>query len=274
METYAERPALQLQKGLSTLCCSQQPFDEALINLLHQKDVSIIELSDHHPEFSYDVENIENIAESLQKKGIKTSTIHSHIETYIPGVTISAVSKDDRVRALKNYKAVIDSVSILQGDFLVTHDIHISADDKEKRKALIENVRELADYAADKNIRIAIENGGATHITGKSILHRSLLEDIARENVGACFDTGHANLVEDVAGFLRIIDKYLFTLHIHDNKGETDNHQIPGWGIIDWPGVVNALKTIDYHGVFMYEVNTPEILDEWKSNLKDWVHHH
>jgi sugar phosphate isomerase/epimerase len=144
----------------------------------------------------------------------------------------------------------------------------------EKEKNPLENVRELADYAADKNIRIAIENGGINHITGKSVIHRSLLEEINRDNVGACIDTGHANLVEDVAGFLRTIDKYLFTLHIHDNKGEVDNHQLPGWGVIDWPSVIKALYDINYTGIFMYEVKPKEILDKWKNNLKDLINHY
>ena len=45
----------------------------------------------------------------------------------------------------------------------------------------------------------------------------------------------------------------LAALHVHDNFGIKDEHNIPGNGIIDWDGFVKALVDIGYDGVFSLE---------------------
>lgn len=50
-----------------------------------------------------------------------------------------------------------------------------------------------------------------------------------------CFDTGHANLFhDDIAADVRLLDKDLACLHVHDNKGNWDQHLIPYQGNIKW----------------------------------------
>ena len=77
---------------------------------------------------------------------------------------------------------------------------------------------------------------------------------------GICIDTGHRNLCGDPVDALRIAGSHLITLHIQDNHGEQDEHLLPDLGQIDWTGVSQALKDIDYQGVFMYELIRPEDL--------------
>ena len=43
----------------------------------------------------------------------------------------------------------------------------------------------------------------------------------------------------------KILEKMLphvVTCHIHDNKGDTDSHRIPGWGNVDWQHITGLLK--------------------------------
>ena len=46
----------------------------------------------------------------------------------------------------------------------------------------------------------------------------------------------------------------LWSLHVHDNHGEADEHLIPGLGTIQWPPVLKALERINYAGPFMMEI--------------------
>jgi sugar phosphate isomerase/epimerase len=85
-----------------------------------------------------------------------------------------------------------------------------------------------------------------------------VLEDLASigyRSVGILVDTGHCicYLRQDPAQVIREIGNRLWSLHIHDNHGSRDEHLIPGEGVIEWKGVLKALKDIGYRGVFMME---------------------
>lgn len=74
------------------------------------------------------------------------------------------------------------------------------------------------------------------------------------DNVGICWDTGHANLMgEDQADCLRQIGSRLIATHINDNYGKGDDHLLPYLGTVDWKAVMGALREIGYAGSFSFE---------------------
>ena len=89
-------------------------------------------------------------------------------------------------------------------------------------------------------------------------------------NVGIVIDTGHRNLIGDVAMALRMVAEYLITLHIHDNSGASDEHLLPGRGTVAWSDVIKALRDVKYGGVFMYELPSPEDLPSIRENY-EWL---
>ena len=60
---------------------------------------------------------------------------------------------------------------------------------------------------------------------------------------------------------VRKMGKDLKTLHVHDNMADRDFHLWPTKGIIDWPGFVQALKDIDFQGVFSLETAPDKTLE-------------
>ena len=84
-------------------------------------------------------------------------------------------------------------------------------------------------------------------------------------HLGACFDSGHANIIEKGKLFpegpyakyyrdLGIADPwetdvlgrmlpYIVNCHLHDNSGERDRHLLPGKGTVDWAKLVPRLLT-------------------------------
>ena len=55
------------------------------------------------------------------------------------------------------------------------------------------------------------------------------------ENVGICWDFGHANLVyKDQTSCLRYMGQRLKVTHVHDNRGEFDEHRLPYLGNVNW----------------------------------------
>lgn len=72
---------------------------------------------------------------------------------------------------------------------------------------------------------------------------------------GAVVDTGHNFIAGDLYGQIEGLGNKVKELHLHDNDGQGDQHQIPGKGRIDWGKVVAELKTIDFKGPLMLEID-------------------
>ena len=98
------------------------------------------------------------------------------------------------------------------------------------------------------------------------------------EVLGFCFDTGHANLVGiDFENFMATLGYRLKVLHIHDNDGIADLHQIPytftrtreNNSSTDWDGFVRGLSRAGYRGTLSFE--TAPVLTAFPGRLKEDV---
>jgi len=73
------------------------------------------------------------------------------------------------------------------------------------------------------------------------------------EFVGYCYDSGHANIHDNLDEVMGLGERLMVT-HLHDNKGEKDDHQYPGWGTIDWRKVTDWLKKTMHNKPWNLEV--------------------
>lgn len=92
----------------------------------------------------------------------------------------------------------------------------------------------------------------------------ALNEEFGAEVLGFCLDTGHANLVGiDIYDFIVRLGQRLKVLHVHDNDGVRDLHQIPytftktreNKPSTDWDGFLNGLRDIEFDGVINFEAS-------------------
>ena len=128
----------------------------------------------------------------------------------------------------------------------------------------IEGLQEICDFADDRGIRIGVENMvNMQFILGKHPGEISgMIESLERENVGMTLDMGHANTNGMVNEFLADLSKVIH-VHLHDNKGKSDEHLELGKGNIKWKDVIPKLSS--YKGRFVAEARTVE---EGSASLK------
>ena len=128
----------------------------------------------------------------------------------------------------------------------------------------IEGLQEICDFAFDRGIRIGVENMvNMQFILGKHPGEISgMIESLERENVGMTLDIGHANTNGMVNEFLADLSKVIH-VHLHDNKGKSDEHLELGKGNIKWKDVIPKLN--GYKGRFVAEARTVE---EGSASLK------
>lgn len=119
----------------------------------------------------------------------------------------------------------------------------------------IEGLRAICDFALDFGIKIGVENmPNMQHIFGKQpgeIL--GMIESLERENAGLALDMGHANTNGLVFEFLSDLNKVVH-VHLHDNKGRSDEHLELGKGNINWKEVIPKFR--GYKGRFVAEART------------------
>lgn len=144
----------------------------------------------------------------------------------------------------------------------------------------------LAPLARELHLTICVENlynsAGGSLVEGPCCNARKAAERIDRFNdrhheelLGFCFDTGHANLTGlDFESFLTTLGHRLKVLHIHDNDGVGDLHQIPftftktreNTASTDWNGFLRGLKSIQFDQVLSFE--TAPVLSAFPEEMK------
>jgi len=127
-------------------------------------------------------------------------------------------------------------------------------------------IEKLMPYMEKYNICLALENCYAHD--GKNYLHSHvstpegimrILEKTDERLVGACIDTGHANIFRiHIGNMARMYGKRLFALHVNGNAGK-DEHAIPytmsSWcECMDYHDFAKALHEIGYQGYFNLEL--------------------
>ncbi len=125
---------------------------------------------------------------------------------------------------------------------------------------------DLLPFAKACGVKIATENmfnrdpNGALAVAACSTTESFLahLQTVNDEDLVACLDIGHAELIGPGSGAVNMIlalGDHLQSLHIHDNNKLNDSHAIPFSMDIDFAAVVKALKQIGYKGYFTLEAS-------------------
>lgn len=166
--------------------------------------------------------------------------------------------------------------SFLECKYIVIHGFKLAKylGSEEKEWEQTENfIHSIAPIAKELGIVICLENLydsiGGHLIEGPGCNAEKAAERIDRINdqyrtevLGFCFDTGHANLVGiNMENFLTTLGHRLKVLHIHDNDGVRDLHQIPftfsksreNKSSTDWDGFIRGLRKIGFDKVLSFE---------------------
>ena len=122
---------------------------------------------------------------------------------------------------------------------------------------------ELSDFVDGTGITLCLENLNSNPQVRSADGLLQVIRDAGDKNFGICLDTGHLHLsnkeghiVQTQGEFIRKAGQYLQALHIQDNNGLGDVHQMPysaRYGI-DWQDVMRGLREIGYKDLFNLEI--------------------
>ena len=115
------------------------------------------------------------------------------------------------------------------------------------------SLEELSPVAQRYGVRLAIEVI-PNELSTPSALVELIESDIDATGLGICMDVGHARMMGDVVDAIETCSGHVITTHLHDNRGRTDDHLVPGKGVIDWDAATLAFQKVGYDGAWMFEL--------------------
>jgi sugar phosphate isomerase/epimerase len=127
----------------------------------------------------------------------------------------------------------------------------------------VECVRQLQGCVAGSGLYLCLENLGSVPFTHRAENILQLIDDCGGKNLGICLDTGHLHLTrirdgntQTTTEFVRTAGDRLKALHIHENNGMADDHQMPfsAKKAYDWRELIRALDEVGYQGLFDMEI--------------------
>lgn len=161
-------------------------------------------------------------------------------------VDLSNTEFRDIVRAME-YASVIGAKHIVVHGQKVSNGINEAA-------VNVEYYQRFEPYAKKFGVKVAVENLFGTLTTPNKM--NAVLEQLDPDCFVALVDVGHSNLrhIAPESFIRKILPGRLQGLHIHDNRGEKDEHIVPGLGNIQWEYVLEALAEVNYPGDFTMEL--------------------
>lgn len=192
--------------------------------------------------------------------------------------TIGLVPRKYRTERIQHLKDGIDFCKASGFPAVLAHFGFIPADPKDELYLeFIELMKGVAEYALKAGIDIYFETGQETPVT----LLRTI-KDIGTSNLFVNLDVGNLLLygTANPLDGLRILEKYVKSLHAKDGDYPTDPHQlgkeypIPE-GKVDFPKIISRLKNNNFNGCIVIEnelsTNSKAYLQKTKIYLESLI---
>jgi D-psicose/D-tagatose/L-ribulose 3-epimerase len=128
-----------------------------------------------------------------------------------------------------------------------------------QRRRAAESLREAADHAGERGVRLAVEplNRFETDLVNTIEQALELCALVDRDNLGLLVDTFHMNIEEkDVAEAVRTAGDKVFHVQVAEN-----DRGIPGSGHVPWTAFFAALRSIGYRGQIVVESFLPTVAE-------------
>ena len=251
-----------MELSLSTHLFVYQKLDDRALDAIADSPLKSLEVWLASPHLPWrNATAMDGLKQRLQDRGLNSSSVHLPLYPSVPELLEknrrwSLIDPDPvkRQEALKGTHDGILCAALLGASQAVLHLGWPSDSWDDSSYAFAQQaLTELLPVANANGVQIAIENITSPGTSVEAIL--KMLDQVDPSgNAGICLDVGHSNLGGDVCDQLRLAAPRLNHLHLHDNRGDSDQHLSPGTGNLNWPDIHSTLSEIGFAGFGAIEV--------------------
>lgn len=175
-----------------------------------------------------------------REAGLIVENIHTpvHEQNYL------SLDKLDGESVFHTYLRCVDDCHVHNIPTMV---IHLPDDESPLNTLGIKRLEKIVNQAEEKNVQIAFEN--LRNINNLNCV----LSTFKSKNVGFCYDNcHHMNYAQNI-DLLNLYGDRMFALHLHDNGGKFNQHQLPFDGNVDWTDTMKRIDIAGYQGATTLE---------------------
>jgi sugar phosphate isomerase/epimerase len=253
-----------MQRVLSTYAFTMQRLSSQLLGSIARAGIPAIEIFCAQDHFEYgSPQAIRELASWLDGQEVRVHSLHSPTDRSIAPdrkssapISIAEPERVRRIEAVDEVKRALDVAEHIPFPYLIQH-VGRSRDPLEPRRldAAFYSLEHLGLFAKQRGVTIALENTPG-ELAAPACL-RQFLDETHLDDLGLCFDIGHAHLGDGVEHSFHAMRDRIVTTHIHDNHGEQDEHLPPYEGTIQWEAALALLAGAPRELPFVLELKEP-----------------
>jgi len=250
-----------MQRAVSTYLYVKERLHPGLLDGLVRGGAQAIEIfaARQHLDYANRKQHVREIADWFRSTGIPLNSVHSPLyadyefgRAGAPPVNVASTDRAGRIEAMDEVKRALEIAEQIPFRFLIQHiGTGNETFDDRKFEAAMTSIEHLRAFAKPLGVRILLENIPNELATPDKLVE--LIQSAHFDDVGVCFDFGHAHIMSSVAEAFEIVKPHVRSTHVHDNGKDRDAHLWPGEGSINWKEAMELLRSAP---------NTPPLLLE------------
>jgi sugar phosphate isomerase/epimerase len=253
-------------KAISTFVYVKERLHPGLLDGLVRGGAQAIEIfaARQHMDYANRKQHVREIADWFRTSGVPLHSVHAPLyadyewgRTGSPPLNVASNDRAGRIEAMDEIKRAIEVAEHIPFRFLIQHvGVPNEQFDERKFEAAMTSIEHLRAFAKPLGVRILLEN-----IPNELSTPDRLIEFIRTthfDDMGVCFDLGHAHMMTDVAQEFETLKQYIHSTHVHDNNKDRDAHLWPGNGSIDWKQAVELLRSAPQTPPVLLEIEEDE----------------
>lgn len=259
-------------KAMSTYVYVRERLHPGLLDGLVRGGAEAIEIFAARGHFDYANrrQHVVEIANWFKSTGKTLNSVHAPMFSDYewgrngnPPLNIVSPDRSHRIEAMDEIKRAIEVAEHIPFRFLIQHVGNGGEEfDEKKLDAAMTSVEHLKAFAKPLGVTVLLENIPNELSTPERLVEFINLTHF--EDVGFCFDIGHAHLMSGVRQGFELMKKNIRSTHLHDNNKDRDSHLWPGDGSINWSEAMQLLGTAPHVPALLMEID-----GEGKSNIEE-----
>jgi sugar phosphate isomerase/epimerase len=249
-------------KAMSTFAYIRERLHPGLLEGLVRAGAEAIEIFAFRGHFDYAQrkQHVIEIASWFKSTGAQLNSVHSPMyNSYEWGrrdmepLNIAERDRKGRIEAMDEIKRAIEVAEQIPYRFLVQH-VGVGNEEFDDRKfeSAMTSIEHLHAFAKPLGVTLLLENIPNQLSTPERLVE--LLHTAHFDDVGVCFDVGHAHIMSDVAEAFATLKDHILSTHVHDNNKDKDAHLWPGEGNVDWAETMKLLASAPHRPPLLLEI--------------------
>ncbi len=253
-------------RAMSTYVYVKERLHPGLLDAMVRGGAQSVEIfaARQHLDYANRKQHVREIAEWFRTSGIPLNSVHAPMyadyewgRTGAAPINVTSTERASRIEAMDEIKRALEIAEQIPFRFLVQHlGVGNESFSEHKFEAAMTSIEHLRAFAKPLGVRILLENIPNEISTPDKIV--DFIQKMHFEDVGVCFDVGHAHLMGGIPEAFEILKPHICSTHIHDNQKDKDSHLWPGKGSVNWKETMELLRSAPQVPPLLLEIEGEE----------------